>query len=156
MDKLKSAMWLFFALAACFGTAAFGAQFMPGEWYQALNKPWFNPPAWLFGPVWTLLYALMAISWWRLLRTAEARADKLAHTLFAAQLLLNGAWSALFFGLHRPGWALAEIILLLAAILLTAHRFRRHDVIAAWLLSPYALWVSFATVLNASLWWLNR
>lgn len=155
MSFMKSLSWLFLSLACCYGAAAIGAAFPPGEWYLHLQKPAFNPPAWVFGPAWTLLYTLMAFSWWRILRHPEFRKDHLAHGLFLLQLGLNAAWSWLFFGLHRPGWAFAEICLLLLAILATQWRFARHDRLAAGLLVPYALWVTFATVLNATLWRMN-
>jgi len=126
-------------------------------WYPTLIKPSFNPPAWVFGPVWTLLYIMMGIAAflvWR--RGLDADGVKIALTVFAIQLALNGLWSILFFGLQAPGWALAEIILLWMAIGITTLLFWRVDHTAGLLLLPYWAWVSFATVLNASLWWLNR
>ena len=126
-------------------------------WYPTLVKPSFNPPAWVFGPVWTLLYIMMGIAAflvWR--RGLDADGVKIALTVFAIQLALNGLWSILFFGLQAPGWALAEIILLWMAIGITTLLFWRVDHTAGLLLLPYWAWVSFATVLNASLWWLNR
>ena len=126
-------------------------------WYPTLIKPSFNPPAWVFGPVWTLLYIMMGIAAflvWR--RGLDADGVKIALTVFAIQLALNGLWSILFFGLQAPGWALAEIILLWMAIGITTLLFWRVDPTAGLLLLPYWAWVSFATVLNASLWWLNR
>jgi tryptophan-rich sensory protein len=126
-------------------------------WYPTLIKPSFNPPAWVFGPVWTLLYVMMGVAAflvWR--RGFDAEGVRLALTIFAIQLALNGLWSILFFGIRQPGWALAEIIVLWIAIGLTALRFWRLVPAAGLLLLPYWAWVSFATVLNASLWWLNR
>ena len=126
-------------------------------WYPTLVKPSFNPPAWVFGPVWTLLYIMMGIAAflvWR--RGLDADGVKIALTVFAIQLALNGLWSILFFGLQAPGWALAEIILLWMAIGTATLLFWRVDPTAGLLLLPYWAWVSFATVLNASLWWLNR
>jgi len=126
-------------------------------WYPTLIKPSFNPPAWVFGPVWTLLYIMMGIAAflvWR--RGLDADGVKIALTVFAIQLALNGLWSILFFGLQAPGWALAEIILLWMAIGTATLLFWRVDPTAGLLLLPYWAWVSFATVLNASLWWLNR
>jgi len=126
-------------------------------WYPTLVKPSFNPPAWVFGPVWTLLYIMMGIAAflvWR--RGLNADGVRIALTVFAIQLALNGLWSILFFGMHAPGWALAEIILLWMAIGTATLLFWRVVPAAGVLLLPYWAWVSFATVLNASLWWLNR
>jgi tryptophan-rich sensory protein len=126
-------------------------------WYPGLAKPSFNPPSWAFGPVWTLLYILMGVAaflvWRQGLRTDGVKS---ALTVFLIQLALNGLWSVLFFGLQAPGWALVEIILLWLAIIATMVLFWRIVPTAGRLLLPYLVWVSFATVLNASLWWLNR
>jgi tryptophan-rich sensory protein len=142
-------------LAACFGAAAFGAQFAPGEWYAGLNKPPWNPPNWIFGPVWTALYLMMAISGWLVWQARGFGGAAGALGCFAVQLLLNAAWSWLFFGLHRPGLAFAEIVVLWAAILATILLFRKIRPLAGALLVPYLLWVSFAAVLNLRLWQLN-
>ncbi len=127
------------------------------DWYPTLVKPPFNPPAWVFGPVWTVLYVMMGVAaflvWRRGLASPGVRA---ALAMFLVQLVLNGIWSLLFFGLRQPGWALIEIVLLWLAIGATVWLFRRVAPAAAILLLPYWAWVSFATVLNASLWWLNR
>lgn len=144
------------ALVVCFGAAALGARFLPGPWYQAIAKPAWTPPAAVFGPVWTVLYAVMAVAAWRVWRRAGLAAGAGALALFGVQLTLNAAWSWLFFGLHRPGWAVVEILLLWAAIAATAIAFRRHDAIAAVLLLPYLGWVGFAAVLNVAIWTLNR
>jgi translocator protein len=145
-------------LALCFGVAAVGSVFtssaMP-EWYMSLEKPAFNPPSWVFGPVWTLLYAMMAVAAWLVWREAGFGGATAALTLFFIQLALNLAWSGIFFGLRQPGWALVEIVVLWAAILATMVLFFRHSTLAGWLLVPYLLWVSFASVLNAALWRLN-
>ncbi len=124
-------------------------------WYPTLTKPEWNPPAWVFGPVWTLLYILMAVAAWRIWRrrdTPGARAALLGHGL---QLVLNAGWSLLFFGLRSPGAALVEIVALWSLLAWLFLRFRRIDPIAGWLWLPYLLWVSFATVLNATIWHLN-
>lgn len=126
-------------------------------WYPTLVKPSFNPPAWVFGPVWTVLYIMMGVAAflvWR--RGLDGDGVRIALTTFAIQLALNGIWSILFFGMHTPGWALAEIILLWMAIGTTTLLFWRVAPSAGALLLPYWMWVSFASVLNASLWWLNR
>ena len=126
------------------------------NWYPKLNKPAFNPPNWLFGPVWTLLFILMGIAagivwhkgfYHKWVQTA------LYH--FGFQLLLNAAWSVLFFGLQQPLWALLNIIALFVMILLTIKWFKVVNKTAAYLLVPYALWVAFAAVLNFEIWRLN-
>lgn len=126
-------------------------------WYAGLAKPSFNPPNWIFAPVWTALYALMALVVFRILRipvgTPGRRRALLAYHL---QLLLNIAWSFAFFGANSPLAGLAVILPLLAAILATIATFRPLDRLAAYLLWPYFAWVCFATLLNASIWWLNR
>ena len=127
------------------------------DWYPTLEKPGFNPPSWVFGPVWTVLYVMMGVAVFVIWKKGiHADGVKLALTVFAVQLALNGLWSILFFGLRAPGWALMEIVLLWTAIGGTILLFKRVDPVAAWLLAPYWLWVSFASLLNASLWWLNR
>ena len=127
----------------------------PDEWYRALHKPWFNPPGWVFGPVWTLLYASMAVAAWMLWRRRGFRAARIPLMLFALQLVLNAAWTPLFFGLHRPGLAFAEIVLLWLAIAATVAAFFRDVRWAGWLMTPYLAWVSFAAVLNFALWRMN-
>lgn len=126
-------------------------------WYPTLVKPSFNPPSWVFGPVWTMLYLMMGIAaflvWRKGLETAGVQG---ALSLFVVQLALNGLWSILFFGLQSPGWALAEIVVLWLAIVATLVAFWRLTAAAGWLLAPYLAWVSFAAVLNGSIWVLNR
>jgi tryptophan-rich sensory protein len=127
------------------------------DWYPTLEKPFFTPPSWLFGPVWTALYVMMGIALYLVWREGWDRPDvRIAMLTFAAQLVLNGLWSIVFFGMRAPGAALAEIIVLLAVIVATAVLFWRISTIAGGLLVPYIAWVSFATALNASVWWLNR
>lgn len=128
------------------------------EWFPTLEKPFFNPPSWIFAPVWSFLYILMGIAgglvWNRM--DHEREAVRNALFLFAVQLALNGFWSLLFFGLRNPLLALIEIILLWLMIYETWLKFRKIDKIAGMLFIPYIAWVSFAVVLNASIWWLNR
>lgn len=119
-----------------------------GTWYAALAKPAFNPPNWVFGPVWTSLYILMAIAAWRVYRASAGRARRAALRLYAAQLALNLGWSLLFFGLRQPPLALAELAVLIAAVLGTTVLFWRVDRPAGLLLIPYLLWISFAFLLN--------
>ena len=139
------------------GLSGFATARGVADWYPALTKPTFNPPAWIFGPVWTVLYIMMggaAFLVWR--KGLEVDGVRIALTVFVVQLSLNGLWSILFFGMQAPGWALVEIILLWIAIGVTTVFFLRVALPAGVLLLPYWGWVTFATVLNASLWWLNR
>ena len=126
------------------------------DWYPALNKPSFNPPDWLFGPVWTVLYAMMGVAAWRVWFKAWGDRARRPLALFALQLALNLGWSVTFFGLHAIGAAVVVIVALEAAILGTMRAFRRIDGVAAALLVPYALWVAFATLLNVTIWRLNN
>ncbi len=134
--------------------AATGAFFPPGGWYTTLTRPPLNPPAWVFGPVWSMLYLAMAVAAWRVWRTGPGRS--LPLVFWGVQLGLNALWSALFFGAHRMGLALVEILLLWAAIAVTTLLFFRAQSGAGWLMVPYLLWVSFAAYLNAGYWYLNR
>jgi benzodiazapine receptor len=125
-------------------------------WYPALVKPWFTPPPWVFGPAWTVLYLLMGLALWLVWRrVGEEPLARRALAAYAVQLILNAAWSVLFFGLRAPGWALVEILLLWAAIAVTIAWVRPVSRMAAALLVPYWLWVGFATLLNGSIWYLN-
>jgi tryptophan-rich sensory protein len=142
-------------LAVCFLAASLGAIFRPGEWYATLQKPLWNPPAWIFAPVWTGLYALMSIAAWLVWKRGGFAIHAKPLALCLTQLLLNAAWTPLFFGLHRSGLAFAEIVLLWLAIAATLTAFRPVSRTAAWLLAPYLAWVSFATALNYALWRLN-
>jgi len=126
------------------------------SWYLQLNKPSFNPPNWVFGPAWTLLYTLMGVA--AALIWHKGWANKVVRNaiyLFIAQLILNAFWSIAFFGMQSPPLALLVILVLLALIIVCILLFRRIDKIAAWLLIPYLMWVSFATVLNISIVILN-
>lgn len=146
-------------LVASFSAAALGSAATAtsvGTWYRTLNKPVWNPPAWLFGPVWTLLYVLMAVAAWRVWRRSEATAARRTLGLFGAQLALNALWSGLFFGLRRPDLAFAEVLVLWALLVAMLLRFWRADRVAGALWAPYVAWVSFASVLNGTVWWLNR
>jgi translocator protein len=131
-----------------------GRIFQPGAWYDSLAKPTFNPPDWVFGPVWTLLYILMGVAAWLVWRRYGARARG-ALTLFVAQLAFNVGWSAMFFGLRSPGLAFAWICVLWVLIVATVVAFWRLRRAAGALLLPYLVWVSFAAVLNYSIWQLN-
>lgn len=126
-------------------------------WYPTLVKPAFNPPNWIFAPVWTILYSMMGVAGGLIWNHIESDKEKVkkAFLFFVIQLGLNALWSYLFFGLHNPLLALIEIILLWLMIFETYTQFKNIDKIAGMLLIPYLIWVSFATVLNASIWWLN-
>ncbi|MFD2034461.1 TspO/MBR family protein [Belliella marina] len=125
-----------------------------GSWYQTLEKPPFNPPAWVFGPAWTTLYILMGISLY-LVWTSEHPFKKRALQLFGLQLFLNAIWSPAFFGLESPSLGLLVIVPLWVAILACIRIFHPINKWASLLMIPYILWVSFATILNASIWYLN-
>jgi len=145
-------------LAICLAVSALGGAATAtsvGSWYPLLVKPSFNPPNWVFAPVWTTLFFMMAIAAWRVWRRDGLRKARRALTLFGVQLALNLAWSILFFGLRWIGAALLEICVLLLAILATMAVFWRRDRLAGMLFVPYAGWVAFAAVLNGALWWLN-
>ncbi|QDU29690.1 TspO/MBR family protein [Anatilimnocola aggregata] len=145
-----------FAFLVTFAAAAFGASFQPGSWYASLTRPPLTPPNWIFGPVWTLLYCLIAIAAGRAANRSSPQQRGTTWGLFLIQLFLNAAWSAIFFGAQQPGWAVFDIVLLWLMIAATAWHFGRLDRIAGWLFVPYLAWVSFATYLNIGFWWLNR
>jgi benzodiazapine receptor len=145
-------------LALCFAVAAAGGAVTATSvhgWYQALAKPPFNPPDWVFAPVWSALYALIALAGWRLWRRRAATGASAALRWWGLQLGFNLSWSFVFFGARLPGAALADIVLLFGAIGVTILLASRVDRAAAWLLAPYAVWVAFAALLNASIWYLN-
>lgn len=125
------------------------------SWYQALEKASFNPPDWLFAPVWTTLYILMGVAAWRVWRARSFKLAGLPLVLFAGQLGLNLLWSVLFFGMQRIDLALVEIVILLCTIVVNMAVFWRIDRLAGFLFVPYVAWVAYAMALNASLWLLN-
>lgn len=128
---------------------------IPG-WYAKLSKPSWQPPNWLFGPVWTTLYILMGIAFYLVWKAKVKQAVKqTAIVLFAVQMILNFFWSVLFFNQHQTGWAMLEIIILWIFILLTIFSFSKINNTASWLLVPYISWVSFAMILNYTIWKLN-
>ena len=142
------------SVGICLAAGAIGSIFTSksvSTWYSTINKPSFNPPNWLFGPVWTTLFILMGVA----LYLVWTIGDKQAIIFFAVQLLLNILWSVLFFGLKAPFFAFIEIIILWAAILMTIFVFYKVSPKAAYLLVPYILWVTFAAILNFSIWRLN-
>lgn len=135
--------------------ASTGGIFRPGAWYASLNKPVWCPPNWLFAPAWAVLYVMIAISGWLVWRAAGFGGAAAALAIYALQLVLNAAWSGIFFGLQRMGLALVELALLWVSILATIIAFSAHDALAAWLLVPYLAWVTFAGGLNYALVSLN-
>jgi translocator protein len=149
-------MRLLVCIVVCLGAAGIGSSLTTPSlrpWYEGLSKPRWNPPNWLFGPVWTILYLAMAIAAWLVWRKAGVTAAPMQ--LFLTQLLLNVAWSALFFRLRSPGLAFTEIVVLWFAILATTIEFWGAVPAAGWLLLPYLIWVGYATALNFSIWRLN-
>lgn len=154
-DWGRLALFVAICLAAG-GVGAWLTNAAVNTWYPTLQRPPLSPPNWIFGPVWTTLYVMMAIAAWLVWRRRTATNIRVALTLFAAQLVLNVAWSALFFYLQNPAAALVDIVALEATLVATAIAFRRIDSKAAALLLPYAAWVAFAAYLNAGFWWLNR
>lgn len=158
-SSIRSLAALLIALAACFAAAAIGGALTEPNlpWYDTLAKPGFTPPNAAFPVVWTILYAMMAVSAWLVWRVPARESDrKLGLVWFGIQLALNVAWSFAFFWLHSPALGLVVIMLLLAAIVTTIVLFDRSSRAASLLLMPYVLWVSFAAALNFAIWLLNR
>jgi tryptophan-rich sensory protein len=161
MERLpvKDAAALALFLLLCFGVAALGSMAtVQGlrEWYPSLEKPGFNPPNRVFGPVWTTLYTAMAVAAWLVWRRVGLDGGRWPLGWFALQLALNLAWSFLFFGMRLPGVAFAEVVMLWAAILGSILAFRPISLAATLLMVPYLAWVTFASVLNFEIWRLNR
>lgn len=158
MTKIKI-LPLVTSVGVCFLAAGLGSAFTTGaidSWYVTLNKPFFSPPNWVFGPVWTVLYLLMGIALYIVwISKTEKKTKRNGITFFFVQLALNSLWSILFFGLKSPVAALAGIILLWLAIFLTIKSFQKISKSAGWLLVPYIVWVSFAAILNLSIVLLN-
>lgn len=156
---MNSILKLFISIVVCLSIGGISGFFTSSEipiWYSTLNKPVFNPPNWIFGPVWTSLYILMGIAFWLIWKSnANIILKKRAMIFFAIQLFLNFWWSILFFGYHQLGFAFVEIILMWAFILLSIVSFYPISKIASYLLIPYICWVSFAAVLNFAIWKLN-
>ena len=155
MGKLPAALAAVIpvATAAIIGNFATMPNLTP--WYESLAKPPFNPPSGVFGPVWALLYVLMAWALFRILRSPDGALRRRAIAFFLVQMALNAAWSVAFFGFHSPLAGLVVILVLVTTIAATVHAFLAVDRIAGGALVPYLGWVAFATLLNASIWWLN-
>ncbi|GMV23332.1 MAG: TspO/MBR family protein [Vicinamibacterales bacterium] len=142
----------------CAGGGAVVGQLTNGgdsAWYPSLNKPPWNPPSWVFWPVWTTLYVMMGIAAWRVWRRGGWRVQRAALSLFLAQLAINWSWSFLFLGAQAPGAAFVDLLTLWVAIILTWRTFAAIDDTAGWLLTPYLAWVTFAATLNGAIVWLN-
>lgn len=152
----KSGLVLIGWLVLCFSAASSAVFITPGNWYATLIKPSWNPPSWIFGPVWSALYVMMAVAAWLVWREGGWQKQRAALGVFLAQWFLNALWTPLFFGLHQPGLALTEIVLLWLTLLATVLEFWQVRRLASVLLWPYLGWVSFATFLNFTLWRLNR
>jgi tryptophan-rich sensory protein len=147
------------SLGACFLVAGLGGLATTSsvnDWYLTLKRPEWNPPGWIFGPVWTTLYFMMGIAAWLVWKNSPPEKSRLPIAIFGFHLLLNLFWSILFFGMREVGWAAVEIVILWLFIVLVLLQFMRLDRLAGWLLVPYLLWVSFASFLNYTIWSLNR
>ncbi len=152
---LKLVTSIFICLFAGFIGSIFTSPSIP-TWYATLTKPSFNPPSWIFAPVWTTLFVLIGISLYMVWNKGlQDKKVKISLFIFSVQLVLNVLWSFLFFGLHSPFYAFLEIIILWAAIVLTIVNFFKVSRTAGLLLLPYIFWVSFAAILNFSIWRLN-
>ena len=147
------------SLVLCQGAGLIGSAFTVGaiqNWYTFLNRPSFSPPNWIFAPVWTILYTLMAIALYLIWSTGlNNRLAKTAFWIFIVHLVVNALWSILFFGIKSPALAMVDIIVLWILIVTCIYLFYKIRKISAWLLVPYLVWVSFATVLNFYIWKLN-
>ena len=143
-------------VGACLLAARVGAAYRPGDWYERLAKPRWRPPNWLFPPTWAVLYLTIAVSGWLVWRTSGFEGTPLPLAIYLLQLVLNAAWSPIFFGMRRPDLAFVEIVMLWSSILATIATFYSLSAAAAWLLVPYLAWVTFAGVLNFTIWRLNR
>ncbi len=158
MDRTRTIAGLIGWVALCLGAGRLAASFTApaiGAWYAELNKPSWTPPNWVFAPVWSLLYVAMAVAAWMVWQERGLRGGALPLGLFGLQLLLNVAWSVVFFGLRRPGAALAEIAGLWLAVVATAIAFGRVAPAAGYLMVPYAGWLTFAAAVNAVIWRMN-
>ncbi|PKK83250.1 MAG: hypothetical protein CVT49_09600 [candidate division Zixibacteria bacterium HGW-Zixibacteria-1] len=156
MSSNQNIVGLVIAVGLCLAVGFISGRSVPGEWYQALAKPTWTPPGWIFGPVWTLLYISMGVAAWLIWRQAGFSAAALPLAVFLIQLLLNGLWSWFFFGMQNPGLAFVDIVALWIAILATVILFWMRQPTAGWLLLPYLAWVRFASALNFAIWRMNQ
>lgn len=156
--KIKKPLWLIGSVVISQLAGALGALATTPNidgWYSTLNKPFFNPPNWIFGPVWTTLYTMMGVALYLVLTAKKTDTKKTAITLFLVHLVVNSLWSIVFFGLQQPGFALIIITLLWLMIAKLIKLFNKLNVWAGRLLWPYLAWVSFASLLNLFIWRLN-
>jgi tryptophan-rich sensory protein len=143
------------SVGLCYAVAFVSSRFEPGIWYQALAKPAWTPPSWVFAPVWTILYTIMGLAAWLVWRQEGIAAAGLPLSVFVLQLILNGLWTWIFFGQRNIGLAFAEIVILWILILVTLILFWKRQALAGIMLLPYLLWVGFAAILNYAIWRLN-
>ena len=158
LGTAKDLLALILLVGICVGIGGLGGAVTVSnltDWYPTLNKPSFNPPNWVFRPVWTTLFVMMGVAAWRVWRAADRDTTRAPLAFFALQLAVNLGWSVAFFGLRDPGLAVAVILVLDLLVLTTALLFRRIDGLAAMLLVPYLAWIAFATILNIAIWRLN-
>jgi translocator protein len=153
--EMSSVLVLLGFIAACFLAALTGAVFRPGDWYERLTKPSWRPPNQLFAPVWSVLYLMIAVSGWLIWRETGFVGATLPLAIYALQLVLNAAWTPLFFGLHRIDLGFFDIVLVWLSIVATIVLFYPIHSVAAMLLLPYLAWVTFAAALNFAVWRLN-
>jgi translocator protein len=151
----RSALALAGWVGVTFAAAAMGGLFLPGEWYAGLRKPSWNPPNWIFGPVWSALYTIMAMAAWLVWKRGGFAGQRVALLLFLVQLLFNALWSPLFFGLHQPSLAFVDLMLLWLTLLATIAAFWKARRLAGAMLLPYLAWSTFAGSLNFAIWRLN-
>jgi len=154
----KSILPLLISILIVFSFGFIGSLFTTSSitnWYAFINKPLFSPPNWIFGPVWTLLYILMGVSAFLIWQKRDNLKTKPALIFYGIQLILNALWSIIFFGMHNPGLALLEIVILWLFILITLIKFYKINKTAGLLFIPYLAWVSFASILNYAIWMLN-
>jgi tryptophan-rich sensory protein len=154
---MKSFIRIVLSIALPLGLGAVGGFFTSSSvtgWYGSLKKPSFNPPSWVFGPAWTVLYILMGIAFFLIWKSNNTLKNK-AISFYLLQLLFNFAWTFIFFYAQQPGWALVEILILWILIIATISCFFKISPLAGWLLIPYICWVTFATILNFAIWKLN-
>ena len=158
MSRARSILVLVLCLALCFGAAAAGSLWTAAglkDWYRGIAKPPWNPPDAVFGPVWTVLYAMMAVAAWRVWTRDGFAKARLPLLVFWMHLGVNAAWTIFFFGMRSPGLALADILVLWVLIVVLIRLFWNHSRLASLFLVPYLLWVTFAMVLNAAIWRMN-
>jgi translocator protein len=151
----RSVAGLVLWLAACFAAESSAVAFLPGRWYAHLHKASWTPPSYLFAPVWTAMYVIMAIAAWLVWRDGGFRKHPVALGLFLVQLALNCAWSIICFRLHNLPLSVADMALYWVALLITTRAFFKANRAAGWLLVPYCFWVAVAASLDIALWWLN-